>query len=289
MTLSSLALIGCLVGCDKPAESDSTPPDHIINLQKSQGKYRFGITDTIAIDFSEKIDSGALDLVFTPPEGIDHQLVDGSKLLIFGKNKTYGGSSFIVNSPFTLAITGLRDLKGNGQPRIEESFAPYLWADQDFVDANFKGAYDSLNATDSTWIDGSPSTDTMVTEGSLDFKLPPGTLDYQDIKVVKVKGGDTLYTSLTTRKNLDLSILVAGPFPIEGLDSTLKIFDYKTVVDSAQTLASGFANLKTVADFTLYRRKLGNPDALGLYVFIISVPPKNEGFYRLGVQIRKFQ
>ncbi len=58
----------CLIGCDKPAESDSTPPDHIINLQKSQGKCRFGVTDTLSIEFSEKIDTGALALDFTPPD-----------------------------------------------------------------------------------------------------------------------------------------------------------------------------------------------------------------------------
>jgi len=216
-------------------------------------------------------------------------LIGDTKLLIFGKNNLYGGTHFVINAPFTLALTGLRDLKGNGQPRIEESFAPFTWADQDFVNPDFKGDYDSLFASDSTWLDGSPLADAFISEGSLDFKLPPGTLDYQDIKVVKLTAGDTLYTSLTTRKNLDLTLLVAGPFPTKGFDSTLANFDYKTVLDSAQTMATGTDTLKTPADLTTYKRKFEKVDTPGLYALLISIPQKNEGFYRLGVQIHKFK
>src|SRR4051812_44949324 len=91
-------LQGCIHG-ETPGSSNS-PPDYTIpKLAKSQGKWRYGVTDTIAVEFSEKIDEEALDLTFTPEASIGHRIVDGSRLLIYGLKQDAGAKHFIVNSP----------------------------------------------------------------------------------------------------------------------------------------------------------------------------------------------
>jgi hypothetical protein len=190
-----------LLACNSTAP-DKTPPTYTINLLQSQGKYRFGITDTIAITFSEKIDTSALAVVFTEATGIANRFIGGNMLQIYGKNQTYGTGHFNINSPFTAVLTGLRDTHGNGLPRIETQFSPFPWADRDRIDSTFSGV-DSLFLSPTTWMDGSPVTDSLTTEGEMDFKKLSGILDYSDLKVMTLTGGDTLFLSLTTRKDFD--------------------------------------------------------------------------------------
>ncbi len=289
--LSSIAILGgillSLVGCDSE-EKDHTPPEHSLTLQKSSGKYRFGITDTITISFSEKIDTSALALDFKPPEGIAHKFVGGTKLLIYGNNTTFETGHFFINSPFTVVLTGLKDLHGNNQIGIEESFQPYPWVDRDPIDTSVDG-YDSLFASTTTWVDGSPISDSIIFEGCLDFKKLSGIPDYIDMKVVSVTGGDTLVTTLTTRKDVNLVFKVAGPYTQAGLDSLLLSDKLDSTVVSLQTGAKGVAGAKIPAELAEYKRKFKDPGAQGLYLIYIEIPQGKEGFYRLGARIHTFK
>jgi hypothetical protein len=282
------AMVLGFVACNS-SEPDSTPPSYTINLQQTQGKYRFGITDTIAVTFSEKIDTSALALVFTPGEGIGSRFIGGTKLLIFGKNQTYGTGHFNIPSDFSVALTGLRDTHGNGHPRIEATFFPFPWVDKDRIDSTFNGL-DSLFQSPTTWMDGSAVTDSLTTEGSLDFKKLAGALDYTDLKVVSVTGGDTLFVSLTTRKDLDLKFQIAGPFSKAGLDSIVASNNIlNSIVSTQQTTNTGLASAKIPADFGEYNRKFKDPGAHGLFLIFIGIPQYKEGFYRLGSRIHAFK
>ncbi len=283
---SSLAL--GLLACNSTAP-DKTPPTYTINLLQSQGKYLFGITDTIAITFSEKIDTSALAVECTPSAGIANRFIDGNRLQIYGKNQTYGTGHFNINSPFTAVLTGLRDTHGNGLPRIETQFSPFPWVDRDRIDSTFSGI-DTLFLSPTTWMDGSPVTDSLTTEGELDFKKLSGILDYSDLKVMTLTGGDTLFLSLTTRKDLDLTLKVAGPYSQAGLDSIMALNnDPDAVVVTLQTGTKGVASAKIPADLAEYKRKFKDPGAQGLYLIILRIPQFKEGFYQLGTRIHAFQ
>ena len=154
-----------LTGCDgEENASDGDSPNHIIKAPQSQGKYRYGITDTLTVEFDEDIDTAALDLDYTDTAGIGWRLVGRRKAQIYGTRSTFGVGHFPINSPFTVTLTGLRDLAGNGHPSIDIGFLPYRWADRDFLDTTYDW-FDSLYA-DSGWIDGSRLSDTLIVEGA---------------------------------------------------------------------------------------------------------------------------
>jgi len=277
-----------LVACNKSVDPDIDAPTSKVNLLSSQGSFRFGITDSISIEFSEKIDTAALALAFTPSEGIGYKFFDDKKLLIFGKNKIFGKNSFNINSPFTLAMTGLRDLAGNGQSRIENKFLSYPWVDQETIDTNFVGA-DSLFKDSTTWIDGSPITDSIVTEGSLSFPNNLSRLDWQDFKIIEMKAPDTLTLLLTTAKELDIKLQIAGPFAPANIQSTFKNYDFDSSFYMGQTGDRGQVATQVVAKYEDHDRKFGSPSMPGIYAIRLSIPANQKGFYRLALKMKKFK
>lgn len=288
-----LALAGC--GGEEGA-SDGDPPDHIIKAPMSQGKYRFGITDTIAIDFSEDIDTASLDLAFSDSGNIGWRLAGRRRALIFGTRSTFGTGHFTVNTRFTLTMTGLRDRAGNGRPSIEAEFIPYLWADRDYLDSTFDWS-DSLYAG-TTWIDGTPVTDTLVVEGALDDKQNVGRVDRRDFKLIRVAAPDTIQLILSTRTDLNLRMHVAGPFREDQLDSVIRNYDFNAPIGAGEgsqvqtrdsTMARGKASSLLVTDLYDHKPVLGSFDAHGIYVIWLRIPEEMEGFYRLSVRIgRKY-
>lgn len=281
--LFSLSLLGC-----NTSEADHIAPTITFNLNKSQGIYRFGVTDTIVVNFSEKIDTLALGIEPSPPDGITHKFASATKLKIFGKNQKFGSSQFNINSPFTLALLGLQDQHGNGQTRVQESFLAYPWVDKDMVDTTFVGL-DSLFSSRTTWVDGSSITDSIITEGGLDDKKLFGKHDYFDLKLLSISFGDTLFASLSTRSNLNLALKIAGPFSKAGLDSAISLDNQFTWSDSLQTGSIGKASVRIVGDFATYIRKFGPSPTVGLFVFFIEIPRDQEGFYRLSARIHPFK
>ncbi len=288
--VASLAAALALAACGPEESSDKAPPDYTIaKLVKSQGKYRFGVTDTIQVDFSEKIDTGALAPAFVPAGGVGFKFAGASRALVYGTLKTYSSSHFLINGgEAILTLSGIKDPAGNGRSAAVETFLPYPWVDRDAVDSTFTG-YDSLTRDTTAWIDGTPVTDSLIGEGALDFKQTIGTIDFQDAKMVAVKAGDTLMAGITTRKDLNLTFKVAGPFAPAGFDSTLKAFDLDSALATSTTEAKGSTALRVYANPDTYRRKFGSYDAQGLYVIFVTIPQFKEGFYRLGVRIRKFR
>ena len=287
---ASMAAALALAGCSPEEPSDKAPPDYTIaKLAKSQGKYRFGVTDTIQVDFSEKIDTTALAPTFEPAGGAGFKFAGQNRALVFGTLKTHSSTHFLINGgTATLTLAGLKDLAGNGRSPVVESFLPYPWVDRDAVDTTFSG-YDSLTRDTNVWIDGTPVGDSLIAEGALDFKQTIGTIDFQDAKMVAVKAGDTLMAGISTRKDLNLTFKVAGPFAPAGFDSTLKAFDLDSALATSTTEAKGSTALRVYANPDTYRRKFGSYDAQGLYVIFVTIPQFKEGFYRLGVRIRKFK
>lgn len=289
------AMILSMAGCAREEPStDSTPPDHMIKAPKSQGKYRFGITDSITIEFSENIDTGALNLGFSDPTGIAYRFLSLRKLYLYGTKSTYGSRHFPVNSPFTMTLTGLKDLAGNGRLVIEETFLPYTWADRDFLDTTFD-RYDTLYSG-ANWVDGTPVTDTFAIEGSLDFLQNFGRPDIYDYKVLRVAAPDTVDVLLTTSKEINFYIQIAGPFKAEGFDSVLTQFNFESASSnpdgpkrlfSDSTGSKGRASHQFIANLEDHKWVLGSYDAPGLYVVRLVIPQKKEGFYRLISRIRK--
>ncbi len=287
LLLTLAFVLSALLGCEQTT-SEPKAPELSLSLPKSQGKYLFGVTDTITISFNEGIDTGALAIEFTPPEGIGHKFAGTTKLLVFGKNKLYNLGYFNVNSQFSLALTSLRAPNGSGQPRLDLAFQPFTWADRDFTDSTFDG-YDSLNATDSTWVNGAKVSDTLITEGVVNSKKTIGIPDYQDNKVLTLFAGDTLHASLQCTKDVDMTLMVAGPFTKAGYDSVTHVgFDPSLAADSANTGTKGAASISVGANFKIFKTKFGDISAPGIYVLYISVPPLKAGFYRLRTQIQKF-
>lgn len=290
-----VAMILSMAGCAREEPStDSTSPDHIIKAPKSQGKYRFGITDSIAIEFSENIDTGALDLGFSDPTGIAYRFQSLRRLQIHGTKNTYGTPHFPVNTSFTMTMTGLKDLAGNGRTVIEETFLPYPWADRDFLDTTYDW-YDTLYSG-ANWVDGTPVTDTLTIEGSLDDAQNFGRFDRFDYKVLRVAAPDTLDMLLTTRKDINLKVQIAGPFKAADFDSLVRLFKFEvpsTNPDGTKRLYSDSTGTKArashqfVADLEDHKWELGSFDAAGLYVIRLRIPEEKEGFYRLSVHIRK--
>ncbi|HKP95477.1 MAG TPA: hypothetical protein VJ385_06950 [Fibrobacteria bacterium] len=276
-----------LAGCGPQEESDSTPPDPIIKLEKSQGKYRYGVTDTIVVDFSEAIDTAGLAVAISPSQGLDHRFKSRTRLVIYGTGKASGASHFNINSPFSLTLAGLRDLEGNGRGEISEAFQPYPWVDRDFVDTSFTG-YDSLYTANSTWIDGSAFTDTLVTEGRLDFSSNFGREDRQDYKIIRMDPPDSLKLTLTCSKALNIRMQIAGPLPEADLAATLarlSFADSSFFSDSTRT--RGSLSTRFQASFDSHFDKLGSASAPGVYAIRLSIPADTEGFYRLGLRMVK--
>src|SRR5438270_1441983 len=86
---SAFALQACIH--DVQQANNDSPPDYTIpNLAKSQGKWRYGVTDTIAVEFSEKIDTQSLALTFTPKASIGYRMDGASRLLIYGLKQDAG-------------------------------------------------------------------------------------------------------------------------------------------------------------------------------------------------------
>lgn len=281
--LSPLALTGC-----SPQESsDQSPPDHIINLPMSQGKYRYGVTDTIAVGFSERIDTSALAVTISPAQGIGTRWKGASRLLIYGTNNSAGASHFTINSPFTLSLTGLKDMAGNGRTEIKESFQPYAWADRDFVDSTFSG-YDSLFAADADkWMDGSSLADSFVVEGRVDINNNRGEGDRQDFKILRMVAPDTLKLVLTCPKGLNMRAQIAGPFPQDKVDSVFENYDFTKSFFTDSTRSRGTLSYTFNADYSEHDDLLGSPSAPGIYFIRLSIPLDTEGFYRLGLRLIK--
>ncbi len=292
-----IAIISTFQACNS-TEPDTSAPTLTIQIagsnlgeidpQKTTDKIRFGITDTIIMTFSEKIDTASLRLSFDPPQNIGYHFDGETKVLIFGKNKNLGSSYFNLKSPFTATLSGLQDQHSNGQVQIQSSFEPYTWGDLDFIDSNFRG-YDSLFRNDSVWVDGKSIHDSLIVEGALDDQKLLKTQDVNDIQVVSIAVGDTLFASLKTQPNLNLSFKVAGPFLQKDIDSILAKDKLDTFLADLQTNNSGKASVKIIAEYDTYRRKLGDGIKHGLYLFVIRVPQQNAGFYRLGARIHAFK
>jgi hypothetical protein len=260
----------------------------MIQASKSQGKYRFGVTDTLAIDFSEPIDTAALDLRFSDDLAAGYAFRGRSQVLIFGTRKSFGAGHFPINTSFTLNILGLRDDAGNGNPAITESFQPYRWADRDVLDRTFRGC-DSLFSGDTAWIDGSPLTDSLIVEGALDFNDNLGDEDRVDIKLVRLTPPDTLEVVVTTRKDVPVNLKVGGPFKEEELDSALARAENFSLT-TRTTDRTGRVDTTFRADFERHLRVLGSSGASGIYALRLSLPTADtEGFYRIRLKLRKFR
>ena len=277
-----------LTGCSPEEASDNTPPDPIIKLEKSQGKYRFGVTDTIAVDFSEDIDTAGLAVAIAPSQGVGTRFQGRRQLRIFGTGKSSGESHFNINSPFSVTLAGIKDLDGNIHAgEFAESFQPYAWIDRDFIDSTFNG-YDSLFASDSTWMDGSSVADSFVTEGRLDRNNNFGKDDKLDYKIMRLTPPDTLKVWLSCAKSLNLRLQIAGPFAETGLDTALLNYDFDAksfYTDS--TKSGGTLSTRFDADFEKHFDTFGNPGTPGIYVLRLSIPDFKQGFYRLGLQMVK--
>jgi hypothetical protein len=280
---SALALQACIH--DVQPANNGSPPDYTIpNLAKSQGKWRYGVTDTIAVEFNEKIDTQALALTFTPRAAIGYRMDGASRLLIFGLRQDAGATHFIVNSPFTLDMAGLRDLAGNGRPAATESFQPYYWADRDFLDSTYQG-FDSLFLDDSTWADSSRMfADTLIAEGRLDFNGNGNLEDRQDFKLVRLTPPDTFKLSVYCPKAVNLRMQIAGPFASGSEDSILAHYNFAagSLTFHADTNKTrGVLSYQFAADFDTHYNVLGSPAAPGLYAIRLSIPEDQEGFYRV--------
>lgn len=275
---------GCVTKDEK--QSDDIPPDHMINLPVSQGKYVFGVTDTIAVEFNENIDTGYLHVAFSDSAGIASRFKGQRRLLIFGKSLSDGQTHFPVNLEFTATLAGLRDISGNGLPALTESFRPLPWADKDFLLPGFD-AYDSLFSSPTAWLDGTSLGDTIITEGSMDFRRLPGEpIDTDDFKLIRLVGSDTAALTLTTRKDIDLALEIYGPY---HPDSSLMGRNLDSAVFTGKTGATGRLNARVVADVLVHKRKFDDFDAPGIYVLKLAIPQNEEGFYRLGLKVRKFK
>lgn len=279
---AALALQACI---REATPANDSPPDYTIpKLAKSQGKWRYGVTDTIAIDFSEKIDTQSLALTFTPRAAIGYRMDGADRLLIFGLKLDAGATHFNVNSPFTLDMAGLRDLDGNGRPRVTESFQPYLWADRDFVDSSFQG-FDSLFLDDSTWADSTRMyADTLIAEGRLDFNGNGNAEDRQDFKLIRLTPPDTFKLSVTCPRAVNLRMQIAGPFASGSQDSILKNYSFPTgklTFHADTNRTNGVLSYQFAADFNTHYDVLGSSAAPGLYAIRLSIPEDQEGFYRV--------
>lgn len=288
--MSTLSILGGLAGCGSEETADSSPPDHIINQPLSQGKYRYGITDTIVIDFSERIDTAALDVTFEPDQGIRSRFKSRTRLLIFGTGSTSGTPHFAINLPFTVTLAGLKDLSGNGRPSITESFQPYAWVDRDFMETTYDGNDTLFGADSGTWVDGSPLADSVVTEGRLDFNSNSDFVDRQDFKLVRLVAPDTLKMTLTCPKGVNMHAQWAGPFVPATLDSVFKDFKFNlNSFFSDSTKAKGAWSFSFNADYSKHDLALGSPAAAGIYILRLSIPPDTEAFYRLGLRRYKLK
>jgi hypothetical protein len=277
-----------LQACIQDESGDKAPPDYTIaKLRKSQGKWRFGVTDTIAIDFSERIDTAALAATFDPDEGVASRFQGQSRLLVFGSHTGAGAPNFTINAPFTATLAGLRDLRGNSRPASTLEFEPYYWADGDFIDGDFKG-FDSLFATDSTWADGSAFSDTLISEGNLDAKTNGATVDYSDIKLIRLMPPDTFRISLSCPRSVNMKLQAAGPFDPAKADSLLLKFDFDKARASDSTLSRGSASVQVAADYGVHDDSLGNPSLPGIYAVRVSLTALDkEAFYRLETSLHR--
>lgn len=282
------ALLLSLAGCGgEETAADGTSPNHMIKAPKPQGKYRYGITDTLVMDFSEPIDTAALDLRFTDSAGVGYAFRGRKQALLFGTKKTFNTGHFPVNTSFTMSMLGLRDDAGNGTSAIEETFQPYRWADRDFLDGSFRG-YDSLFSGDSTWIDGSPLRDTLIVEGALDFNENTGLEDRVDMKVVRLSAPDTLDIVVSALHGLPLNLQLGGPFKAEELDTALA--NAANFPKPGVSSVNGKLSASLRADYQEHDVKLGSPSAPGLYALRISLPTVDtEGFYRVQLKLRKLK
>jgi hypothetical protein len=276
-----------LAGCGPQEETDSTPPDPIIKLDKSQGKYRFGVTDTIDVFFTEPIDTAALAVAIAPSQGLAYRFKTNMRLQIFGTEKSSGASHFTLKAPFSLTLAGLKDLSGNGRhEEISDAFQPYPWVDRDLVDNSFNG-YDSLYADSTHWVDGSPMIDTIVTEGHMDFNAILDQDDRQDIKIVRLAPPDTLKLALTCAKTLNLKMQVSGPYPEDSVDAYVNKNRFADALFTDSTRTKGILSTRFVADFDTHFDKLHDASKPGIYVIRLSIPVETEGFYRLGLKVAK--
>lgn len=288
--LSTVSIPVWMTGCDAAETSDSSPPDHIINQPLSQGKYRYGITDTIVIDFSERIDTAALDVTFDPEQGIRSRFKSQTRLLLFGTASTSGSPHFAINLPFKLTLAGLKDLSGNGRPVITETFQPYAWVDRDFVETDYDGNDTLFGADSGLWIDGTPAADSLITEGRLDFNSNSDFVDRQDFKLVRLVAPDTLKMTLTCPKGVNLRAQWAGPFVPATLDSVFRDFKFNLnsfFTDS--TKSKGALSHVFNADYSKHDLELDSPAAVGIYILRLSIPPDTETFYRLGLRRYKLK
>lgn len=286
MLLAALVLV--LAGCDgEETSSDGTSPDHMIKAPKSQGKWRFGVTDTLVMDFSEPIDTASLDLRFSDSAGVGFGFKGRRQVRLFGTRRSFGAGHFPINTPFTMAMLGLRDDAGNGRPAIEETFLPWWWADRDFIDKSFRG-YDSLFSGDTAWVDGSSVKDTLIAEGALDFNEVFGDEDRVDVKIVRLVAPDTLDVVITAKRDLPFNLQMAGPFKAEGLDTALAASG--AFPNPAVSSRNGVITASLRADYQAHDVKLGNPAAPGIYALRVSLTTaETEGFYRIQLKLRKLK
>ena len=281
---SALSLAGCGQEED-PADTDP-PDDPMIKLEMSQGKYRFGVIDTISIAFSEDIDTAGMAVAIAPREGMAYRFQGRDQMLLYGTAKTSGTPHFNINSPFSLSLAGIKDMAGNGIGEFSADFQPHAWVDQDFLDSTFS-SYDSLFTPDSAWVGGRPMTDSLITEGWLNFNNNFGKEDRQDFKIVRILAPDSLQLEVSCAKSLNIRMQVAGPFKEAGLETRLSGYPFDSSFASESTAKIGHASVRFAADFLKHLDDLGSPAAPGIYAIRLSIPADTKGFYRLGMRLVK--
>lgn len=281
--VAALAMQACIQ--NRPA--DDSPPDYTIpKFAKSQGKWRYGVTDTIAVEFNENIDTSALSVTLDSARSVAQKFDGSSRLLIFGALKGSGATHFPIGLPFTATITGLKDLNGNGRPAATESFEPYYWADREYIDSAYTGV-DSLFATDSTWADGSAFSDTLVTEGNLDAKTNHRSVDYEDIKVIKLTPPDSMGVTLTCPKSVNMKLQIAGPFDPAKADSILQDLDFDLASIADSTQGKGILTDLVKADYAVHDSILNSSALPGIYAIRVSLGLDKAAFYRMKTSLHR--
>ncbi len=274
-------------------EVDRGAPEISLNLSELDGKYRFGVTDTVLIEFSEPIDTAALAVEFLPTigsDGISKFFQGDRKLLIHGAHKNFGRTHFEIGKSFAIVLSHLTDLAGNRRGQIQLDFAPYTWSDVDFFDRDREDEVDTLFGTSSRWRLPIDAGDTLWTEGKLDGLTQRSPLDLRDAKLIRLLPMDTLSVLLDGPRAMNIKLELLGPYPEASFDSLFYDTNPKLAIQVDSTRNLGRAQFNGfVPGLARHRAELGvgNAEAPGLYVIRLNMFQQLAGFYRLRVVLKR--
>ncbi len=212
----SLCLVVFLGGCGDSTGPDKDAPQfkNLVNANTLM------VNDTFSIEFDEdvRIDLITVDTV----SGLfDFAFSGERKILVYGTNYKNIQNTFTPDIDVAFKINSIMDINGNGPVTSEIiTLKFHSWLDKDYYNIDYVMGDTLTNLTTfSSWVNGQPVTQTLVSQGIL---YEQGSrVDVNDYKILAMSAYDSLTMELNYRTGKNITVQLIGPYKLTDITDSL--------------------------------------------------------------------